>query len=141
MSDVADSLGIDPEKQEPEKVIPETTAMTVHETELDVIKDNVNASISCTGAALNQLSQVCEQSARSEDFSALASLNNSYLNANKLLLDIISRQQSTKDAHARAKEQFSGAGESGNTTVFIGSTSELLKIAKQVNKPDGDTST
>lgn len=148
MSDFEEALGIDPEDDEDiedaEYVeaefvavedAPTQTVIPVEEDELDEVKRNVDTAISHVGKAIERLSDVCEQVATAEHFSSLASLTNSYMNANKLKVELADRKEKKKNHQPLSP----GYGENpGGVTNILLTSADLLRIAKQARK-DGDS--
>lgn len=91
------------------------------------LKDIINISI----GSLEELKGFCEQAQSARAYEVLGGVVNSIVEANKKLLELHKQRQ---ELDLKEKESKEGSKKVTNNNLFVGSSAQLLELAKQLKK-------
>jgi hypothetical protein len=99
--------------------------------DFDYIRSNLKEIIESTKDSVSTMASIAESTEAPRAFEVLGSLIKTMVEANRELLDIQVKLKNIKDKETTDKK---GETKNINNTMFFGSTSELQKMIKEMNK-------
>lgn len=121
---IAESLDLEPMEQQPVEVVPEIISSNVQD-DFDFARANMVNIIEKGQEALNDILSVAQQSQQPRSFEVVSDLIRTIAQTNKDLLELSKQKKEI--------EKTDGP-KTVNNNLFVGSTSELLKMLKQNNE-------
>jgi hypothetical protein len=121
---IAESLDLEPMEQQPVEVVPEVISSNVQD-DFDFARANMVNIIEKGQEALNDILSVAQQSQQPRSFEVVSDLIRTIAQTNKDLLELSKQKKEI--------EKTDGP-KTVNNNLFVGSTSELLKMLKQTNE-------
>jgi hypothetical protein len=121
---IARSLDLEPMEQQPVEVVPEVIPSNVQD-DFDFARANMVNIIEKGQEALNDILSVAQQSQQPRSFEVVSDLIRTIAQTNKDLLELSKQKKEI--------EKTDGP-KTVNNNLFVGSTSELLKMLKQNNE-------
>ena len=121
---IAQSLDLEPMEQQPVEVVPEVIPSNVQD-DFDFARANMVNIIEKGQEALNDILSVAQQSQQPRSFEVVSDLIRTIAQTNKDLLELSKQKKEI--------EKTDGP-KTVNNNLFVGSTSELLKMLKQNNE-------
>ena len=121
---IAESLDLEPMEQQPVEVVPEVIPSNVQD-DFDFARANMVNIIEKGQEALNDILSVAQQSQQPRSFEVVSDLIRTIAQTNKDLLELSKQKKEI--------EKTDGP-KTVNNNLFVGSTSELLKMLKQNNE-------
>lgn len=121
---IAESLDLEPMEQQPVEVVPEVITSNVQD-DFDFARANMVNIIEKGQEALSDILSVAQQSQQPRSFEVVSDLIRTIAQTNKDLLELSKQKKEI--------EKTDGP-KTVNNNLFVGSTSELLKMLKQNNE-------
>jgi hypothetical protein len=103
------------------------------QSDYEYARSNLYGIIETSSDALNQLVELAKASEHPRAFEVVGQLTKTLLDANKDLLEI---QKKVKALQAEEEQKIDESGQITNNNLFVGSTSELLKMIKDEDRSD-----